>query len=605
MILDIGPDNGLYNFKIFTPIYISRFGLVKLFKIDYTVLDSSFSIHDAEVIDDGYATFKLKNTGTKDLLIKTVQVNGVNYVFSMGKGAATNVVEDSDTDSVWVDLNGASLQKDDVVKITVTAESEAQEGRLYEFSNSTTNFFVRESEQGEIKINKEHSMVLQKDTSTNDIFLEVKNTGETVEKLDRFYLNEDTIENELNPNNIQYLSGSSILEPGDIVTLQITDVDANFFPIRNYNKIGVVTPSGVSSEILFTSSKENYSISILSQERILSPEVLAALSSTYRNHIPINFNKTHAITFVNGSTIIKVNIKNTGDIIFGIDSVYLTESLIEVDFEDFYTESGSLNLDVNEEDYIVVDATDYIDSVDNEEIVICVTGSFGTTVTSDIGYIHMIKDQADLKIIEYVHGVTTSFIYANETGNLLIKNIGNQQITLDEVYLNSTLASNITYLYGNSSLDVQECAIIQFDIPGLTINKSDDVIINVTTTSSAKTGEIFSAYVDPLYYNIEIDDPGTTVLNSGNMTISFTNIGQINVTLTSIYINNTFISLPNLYTYFNDSWVPLSSSFMDAFNIDIGDSMEITVRTNDLETIIGTTINVDDEVVILIRTEIY
>ncbi len=597
------PDNGLYNFKIFSPVYISRFGLVKLYRIDYTVLDSSFFISEAEVIEDGYATFKLKNTGTKDLLIKKVQVNGVSYDFSMGKGSADNMINHSDGDIVWVDLDGASLQKDDVVKINVTAESEAQFGNNYEFSNSTANFFVKQAEQGEIKINKEHSLVIQKDATSNDIFLEVENTGETVEKLERFYLNEDLVENELNPTKIHYLNGSSILEPGDIVSLQIADVDANFFPIRNFNKIGVVTPSGISSEALFTSSKENYSISILGQNRILSPEVLAALSSTYRNHIPINFNKTHALTFENGSTIIKINVKNTGDIIFGIDSVYLTESLTEVDFEDFYTESGSFNLDKNEEDFIVVNATKYIDSVVNEEILICVTGSFGTTVTSDIGYVHTIKDQPDIQIIKDIEGVTTSFIYANETGNLLIKNTGDQQITLDEVYLNSTLANNITYLYGNPSLGVQECAIVQFDIPGLAINKSDDVIINITTTSTAKTGEILNAYVDPLYFNIEIDDPGTSVFNSGNMTISFTNLGQYNVTLASIYVNNTFISLPNLYTFFNNSWVPLTSSYMEAFNIGIGDSMDITIRVNDLEIIMGTTIHVDDEVVILVRTE--
>ena len=119
---------------------------------------------------------------------------------------------------------------------------------------------IQQAEHGEININKEHSLVIQNDATSNDIFLEVENTGETVEKLERFYLNEDLVENELNPDKIHYLNGSSILEPGDIVSLQIADVDANFFPIRNFNKIGVVTPSGMSSEALFTSSKENISV---------------------------------------------------------------------------------------------------------------------------------------------------------------------------------------------------------------------------------------------------------------------------------------------------------------------------------------------------------
>ncbi|GAH27113.1 unnamed protein product, partial [marine sediment metagenome] len=58
----------------------------------------------------------------------------------------------------------------------------------------------------------------------------------------------------------------------------------------------------------------------------------------YRKHIPINFSMTNAYTYnSNGSTIIKVKVINSGDINFGIDSIYLTESLTEVDFSDFYT----------------------------------------------------------------------------------------------------------------------------------------------------------------------------------------------------------------------------------------------------------------------------
>ncbi|MFX1479194.1 MAG: STT3 domain-containing protein, partial [Promethearchaeota archaeon] len=48
---DYIPDNGLYKFNIFTPAYISQTGLVKLYKIDYTILESSFYIKNAEVLD--------------------------------------------------------------------------------------------------------------------------------------------------------------------------------------------------------------------------------------------------------------------------------------------------------------------------------------------------------------------------------------------------------------------------------------------------------------------------------------------------------------------------------------------------------------------------
>jgi dolichyl-diphosphooligosaccharide--protein glycosyltransferase len=602
---DFIPDNGAYDFNIFTPIYFSNLGLVKLYKLDYTVLESNFFIQDAEVFDNGYAVFNLKNTGTKDLLIKNVNVNGVEYNFVLGDSAETNIVASGRSDVVWVNMksNATTFQLDDVVEISVTAESEAVGGKKYEFSNSTSNFFVNKAKQGDIKINKENSRVIQKDPFSTELFLEVENVGNTTEILDRFYLNDDIVENRINPDKIEYLSGSSILKPGDIASIHIFDVTTNFYPIRTYNKVGVTTPNEARDEILFTSTMENYSISALSEERILSPEVLAAIDSNYRKHIPVNLNKTHAYTYANGSTILKINVNNTGDIIFGIDSIYLTESLIEVDFADFYTESGSLILDPSEEDFIIVDATGYADFEVNDEILVSVTGSFGTTVTSDAFYIHTLKDEADIQIIENIEGTTTSYIYANETGKLLIKNTGDELITIDDIYINSTLVSNVAYLYGNPSLDLQEVAIVSFDIPGLKINQSNDMIVNVSTTSTAKVSKTLEAYVDPVYYDLRIDVAGTSAYNAINMTLLFTNYGLQNVTIESVYVNNTYIPLPNLYVNFKSTWIPLTSPNLEAFEIGVGNSMELTIRVDDLESILGFPVNVNDELVIIIRFE--
>ncbi|MHA1932321.1 MAG: hypothetical protein ACW96X_07255, partial [Promethearchaeota archaeon] len=409
--------------------------------------------------------------------------------------------------------------------------------------------------------------------------------------------------NTIDPSRIEYLSGSPILNPGEIAKVHLTDVATSFYPIRTYNKVGVATPNEAKDEVLFTSTMENYSISVLSENRILSPEVLAAIDSNYRNHIPVTLNQSYAYTYGNGSTIIKINVNNTGDVIFGIDSIYLTESLIEVNFEDFYTESGSLILDPDEEDFIIVDATDYAEFEVNDEILVCVTGSFGTTVTSDIFYIHTIKDDSDVQIIENIDVNSTSFIYANETGKLLIKNTGDELVTIDEIYVNSTLVNNVTYLYGDPSLNLQECAILSFDIPGLQINQSNDIIVNVKTTSTAETSEILEAFVDPAYYDLRIDEAGTSAFDIANMTLLFTNYGQQNVTLESIYVNNTYIPLPNIYANFRSTWVSLTSSNIEAFNIGVGDSMELTIRIDDLESILGFAIDVSDELVTIIRVE--
>ncbi|MFX1391409.1 MAG: STT3 domain-containing protein [Promethearchaeota archaeon] len=578
------PDGGLYDSDLFIPEYWSLNRLVKLYRVDYTILDSSFTIQNPEVTDRGYATFKIKNTGTKDLDIQKVEINRQNYDFVMGN----TTIEQGTEQLVWVDTTDANFQKDDVVAINVTAQSVGLYNRPYTFMNGTNNFFVKETEQGEIRINREKSIVIQKNSSAADIYLEVENLGNSIVVLDRFYANNDTVDNQFNGASIEYTSGSPILEPTDKANIIIKNVNTNFYPIRNYNKIGVATPNNIYDEVLFTSNIENYSLSILSKDRIVSPEVLITLNGNYRNHIPIDLASSYGFTYDNGTTTLKIKVKNTGDIIFGLDSVYLTESLTEVEYDDFYTQSGNLNLEVNQEDYIIIDATDYVSGEINEEILVCVTGSFGTTVASDVGYIHTIKDEANVRVLDKVQGFTSSVIYANETGQILIKNTGNEAITLENIYVNDTLVDNVEYIYGNASLGMQECAIVKFDIPNLKINESDECIVRVTTTGSAEAIQTLNALVDSYYYDIEINDGGTSAVDSGNITILIENLGQWNVTFDAIYINNTYFSI-NEFTSDDD------------YQIAAEESVQLTISMATVELKLGS-IEIDYILEILART---
>ncbi|MFW9826752.1 MAG: STT3 domain-containing protein [Candidatus Thorarchaeota archaeon] len=583
------PENGIYNSDLFFPEYFSQAKIVKLYRVDYTILDSSFFIRSPEVTDSGYATFKIQNSGTKDLEIRDVKINGQKYDFFMVNETITGGTEQL----VWVDTSSANFHKNDVVNINVTAQSEGIY-QPYIFTNATSNFFVEEAEAGQIQINKEKSIAIQKSDTEVDLYLQVENVGNSIVVLDRFYANNDSIENRFNNHAIEYLSGSPILEPMDKANILIQNLNTSFSPIKTYNKIGVATPNDIYDEILFTSSKENYSLSILSQQRILSPEVSAKLGGYYRNHIPIDFSQSYAYSYDNGTIAMNIKVKNTGEIKFGLDSVYLTESLIEADF---VTKSELINLEINSEDTIIVeiDTTDPVNakfglSGDvNEEILVCITGSFSElgTVASDIGYIHTIKDEPDIKVIKRVEDIRSSVIYANETGELLIKNTGNESITINNLYVNDTLVENVEYIFGNASLNMQECAIVRFDIPNLKINKSDECIVRITTTGSAETIETLRAYVDPYYYNTTINDSGTSV-NLATLTILVENTGHWNLTIESIYVNNTYFSINNFST-------------VDDYYIASGESVELTISLSDIESKLGT-INVDDLLEILVHT---
>jgi archaellum component FlaG (FlaF/FlaG flagellin family) len=457
------PEDGEYNFDVFRKLYFSTNGIVKLFSLDYTALDSSFQIDNPEVFDTGYATFKIKNTGSKDLTISDVRINGESYEFDLGKGRSTHILNASENDLVWVDIktSNQSFQTNDVVKVTVEAKSVALDNKPYIFTNSTNNFFVEEAREGDIKINKPNSKVVQINATHSEIYLEVENTGDTTVILKDFYVDNET--NTFLDKN--YISGSPILDPGQKAYVKITNSLVQFYPFNGTeHKIGVITPNNIKDELLFTSNYEHFKISIVDESRIASPEALIATHSDFRKHIPINLDNTYAYTYDNGTTIINIKIKNTGDITLGLESINITKSTTwtSVDFDPF-------NLDPGVERSINVIASDYLVDLNiNDELGIIVTANFdGSTKASDIGFVHTIIDKPDIQIIDNIESQTISYIAANETGKILIKNTGDESIKLDKLYLNTTTMlsfdSDVNFEYGDIFLDVQECALVSFN----------------------------------------------------------------------------------------------------------------------------------------------
>ncbi|MHA1507221.1 MAG: STT3 domain-containing protein [Promethearchaeota archaeon] len=582
------PEDGLYDFKVFTPAYISSNGMVKLFKLDYTALESSFLIDDPEVLDTGYATFRLQNTGSKDLTISDVKINGESYNFNMGKGFETNTLIANEDDLVWVDIqsSGNSFEKNDVVNIEVEAQSIAVDSSAFTFKNSTSSLFVKEAKEGDIRINKINSNVVQVDGSLSELNLEIENTGLTTVILKDFYIDDKV--NTL--NNVSYVLGSPILEPGQIAHVEIPNTLYPFYPLRTEHKIGVVTPNNITDELLFTSNYDGFKISILDESRIASPEALITTQSDFRKHVPINLEKTFAYTYENGTTHVNLMVKNTGDIILGLDSIYLSSSSSWTSILGF----TPFNLIPGQERSLTITASDYLTGIEvNDEIGIIVTANFdGTTKASDIGYIHTIVDKPDIEIIDDVEGHTASYIAANETGKILIKNTGDEEITLDKIYLNITTSlsftSDVIFEYGDITLDIQECALVSFNITGLKLNSTNIVNVNITTNTTAQYNMNFSVSVDSTLYEMNIDDTGTVASNTGNVVIKIDNAGFYNLTVDSVYINNTLISLSNFVE--------------DIYEIGTGSSIQFTISMIDLESIIGT-VDIGESLTILVRTK--
>ena len=586
------PRDGQYDFKVFKPAYFSKNGLVKLYKIDYTALDSSFSIQNPNVYDTGYASCQLKNTGIKDLTIKNVSINGINYDFITGNGG--NELKAGQEDVVWVDL-GPIYQTGDVVNIDVIAETDALAGSRYEFTESTKNFFVTEAIKGEIKINRKNSVAILTGTQV-DVTLEVENIGNIIENLDRFYVN--TKDNTFNNNNSQYLEGSSVIKPGETTTVTLFDAPAEFYYAAGLigNKIGVITSSGLFDETIFSINSENQKLSILSEVRTLSPESIAIESNeTYRNQIPINLPGVDTYAYHNGT--IRIEVKNTGDSVVGLSSVYVAKAdsvkngdvftLTEENrINPIYWKMKDLNKDKvlfsGDQNTILIDYPSLGIDIDvNDELVIAVKANgfdLGNPISSDIGLVHAINTTSDVRILEQVDQTISSYILANETGTILLKNTGNTPINLTNtnIYINDTLVTGgFNFNFGDADLAVQECALISFDFNnlGLQFNKSNDAKVNITIDSLFKLVQIFNVLENspnnPNYYDIEINETLTQYrIPDNDLRIVVNNHGKTSITIDSIYVNNTYI--------------PLFEFDQSVFDIGINGFLELTI---DLSTI--------------------
>ena len=413
------PYNGAYDFKTYQSVFNSTLGMVKIYKMDYTALDSSFSIKDAQVYDSDFATFKIVNTGVKNLTISGVKVNGVNYNYYLGKSTSEKL-NASDEDLVWVDMKsgGGDFHVNDVANITVQAEAPALEDKTYTFTNSTGNVFVEKAPEGQIRINPENSWVEQVNDTSSNIHLEVENTGATDVVLDKVYHGSE--ENVF--SNAILESGSRILEPGQKATFLIKNTAIPFYPLGTEQLIGVSTPNGIKDEILMTSNYDNFKISILPEDRIISPELsIAQNNATLRDQIPINLSDTHSYTYANGTSILSLKVKNTGDVILGLDSIDVkgTSSWIPTSFTPF-------NILPGQEKQVTIRVSDYLNLDVNDEIGVKITADFdGSTKASDIAYLQTINSGPDVQILGNVKGTQTSIISANETGQILVKNPSN------------------------------------------------------------------------------------------------------------------------------------------------------------------------------------
>lgn len=579
------PYHGYYDFKVFKPIFFSTQGLVKLFRVDYTALDSSVEVSDPKVYDNGFANFKLINTGIKEVTLDNVFIKEDSYDFTIEDNDYQ--VEPGEEKLVWIDAQNAGFELNDVVNISVSIEAEALEDTKYTFEASSTNILVDPAPNYGIKINRENSIaIINEDNLNTSFYLEVENTGEGNINLNTTYING------IEFNQSTYQLSNSLLESGSKTTIYIPESPVNKSTLGDAmdqlsDTIRVVASEGIFDETIFTYNKKEYKISIIPEDRVLSDES-KILSSKNRTQIPIDINS--ACAYDNGSIFIKV--KNTGNKLIGLTNfVYINghpEKYDSVD-DDYLLSEDEIK------DLII----DYPDIENNEEIevIVAASGLDGYIAATDVGNLYPIRNSANFRFISESE-LNITHVWANETIEVALKNTGNILIELDSVIINGTESISIDDVIFNhniKTLDLQEIAIFSFNSTQYNINQSNIVEINITTKSGMSIKRSFTAEVNPASnpekYSIDILDISSADDSQDLLTLNLKNIGDDNLTVDAVYVNNTYIP-----------WSTITIVDSVDLTIETGEEISLTITLTDLGLLIGT-INIDDTLEILIRTE--
>lgn len=587
------PQDGQYDFKVFKPAYFSKNGMVKLYRLDYTALESGFLLTDPNVYSEGYGTVNIRNTGNRALTITDVAVNDESYNFSMSTSGPDAILDQQSEDEIWLDLSDGVFNIDDVVNITVTAQADALEGSTYSFNNYTSNFFVTQIEPGKLRINRDNSKVVQVSPDRADAYLEVENIGNSVINLNRFYTFKAN-ESGFQFNQTSYLQGSSVLGSGDKAYVKLINTPVGFYPIGSIsNLLGVTTRTGLKDETVFTSNLENYKLSILPEEREIGSDVrVSNSSSVLRDQIPIELDQTFVYAYDNGSNFIQLKVKNTGDTVFGLEGVNIGILKDEYDEDiDFRTINGDLILDPGEENTIIADAK-HLDIDINDELGMIVKAIDFNSITaaSDVCFIHAIRDKPDIKILKQVNNIPTTMMYANESGIISVKNTGNEAFVIKDIFVNNTKADITRYIHGDASLNLQEAAKFKINVPNLKINQSQQVVIRIETDTTAETEETLDVEFVPEDHEINLESE-TEAVEGKNLDISLTNTGDLDLEIDGFYINDKYVNREE----FNPQ----------AFTLSPEQNRQLSITLSKLKDLLGlsTDINKGDTLKIFVRTK--
>ncbi|MHA1454033.1 MAG: STT3 domain-containing protein, partial [Promethearchaeota archaeon] len=324
--------NGDYELEFFEEAYVSANKLVKIFKVDYSPLDTSFSISNQYIDTDGYGKALITNTGKLDFSISSLYVSGQEYNFTVENSA--DQIKPDESRYVWFDTE-RDWDINAIYDLKMVISSPKGVSETYTLSNTTADTQVVVPDIPKIEIERENSLLELSGTQSNAKIV-VKNLGNQPQKISNISIND--VDMELDP----YLINNLIIGPNETETFYIENTGtASSFDFTESNYVQIQTSEGDIAETVLGFNKENYKLTILPSDLDILPESSFLFNySIYENmddpnnEYYLNHN-TKSYLFENGSLTLIV--RNDGNETIGLESLYADGVLIN----DFIVGSGT------------------------------------------------------------------------------------------------------------------------------------------------------------------------------------------------------------------------------------------------------------------------
>ncbi|QEE15342.1 STT3 domain-containing protein [Promethearchaeum syntrophicum] len=468
--------NGDYQLEFFEPTYVSANKLVKLYKIDYTPLDTSFSISKQNIDTNGYGNALITNTGKLDFEISSLKVSDKAYNFSVENSA--DPISPNESRYVWFNTE-ETWDTSEIYNLEMEVSVQKENGLLYTLSNDTVDTQVKLPDEIKIEIDRESSRLELSGFQSNAKIV-VKNEGNQPQKISNISINNDYME--INPD----LNLNLIIGPNETESFYIEDTGtATTFDFSESNYIRVHTSEGGIAETVLGFNKENYKLTILPSDLDILPESRFLFDySIYENmNIPhneyyLNYN-AQSYLLENGS--LTLTVRNDGFETIGLESLYANG----VQINDFIVGTDTpeeLFLDPGDQRNIYANVSEV---ERNSPVSIYISGQDGDTCASDNAYFVPRNQSSMISIITGENSMTSAF--TNESLRLVVKNVGFDPVELDSIILNGTEAieiQDVNITVGNKILNHDDIALIDVSFDGFKLNLTNTLNVMVNTTSS-------------------------------------------------------------------------------------------------------------------------